>query len=162
MKDRNIYFNTLGVYQIIGGLIGIGVVVWVMFSYIYPNNMPDKRFAIFSAVLFALFYCYSILCGILLIKKHNWALNLSSLNQLLQILSFSIYGYAYKYQSGIFASIKIDFVNNIYSFEWGLSSWELYINSGSTFGLVSINFFALLVVILIEELKKRSNSCSRE
>lgn len=75
-------------------------------------------------------YSYSIYCGNLLrINQIDKGLNLSKINQLLQVIEFAIAGYAYKYVSGGSFIVELNVSNGVnFHFNLAPSSFQLSIN----------------------------------
>ena len=153
MKDKEWYHKIIGIYQIAGGLVGILLVVWALFLTTSPSIEFDKLLPAVVFIISLSLYLFSILCGVLLYKKKKKAINLSIVNQLMQVISFSVSGFAFKYFSGLYITILIDFVSDIYSLEWGASSWHISLGDIPDSGIIGINLFAVLIVIVLSKLK---------
>ncbi|MBC7749517.1 MAG: hypothetical protein H7Z76_13245 [Methylotenera sp.] len=154
MKNRNLQLKLLSFYQIFGGVLGCGISLWVFISLISIQRKEDILFyTVLSLCSFSL-YIYSIFCGSLLLRKSSRikGLHFSLVNQLMQVVSFSIFGFAFKYISGLYTSIGFDLVKNTLLFKWGLSTWEILFNSNSVISEIHINIFSLLLVFLIDRL----------
>ena len=142
-------FVRLGAYQFIGGLIGLVLLIYS----IYINGF-NAIAAIFFLIIFLFFYGYSIVCGILCLKRHELALTFSYINQLLQIIAISITGYTYKYVAGLYLSLFFDFTHNInFTFGLGISNMELQFNTDSNITMLQINLVAIACMIWIDKLK---------
>ena len=73
--------KALGIYQIIGGLFGIGLTFYLL------NTNNSFTLLVFLIILFILgLYCYSIYSGIILIKNVEKGLTHSKVNQLFQLI----------------------------------------------------------------------------
>ena len=78
------------------------------------------------------------------------------MNQILQVINFSLYGYSFQYISGIFLSAGLDLTDELkFKFNVGLSAWKVNINSDNPALFVNLNLFALFLIILIERLQKK-------
>lgn len=138
----------LAIYQVIGGLIGL----FYCYNFIYsqPNN--------FSAIAFALigtfFYLFSIFCGLLIqIKNNLLSLKLSSLNQILQVVNFSIAGFGFKYVSGIVLSIGINYMEDfLLTSNFNVSEFLLNINVASEVSFLNLNLVAVFLIYYIDRL----------
>jgi hypothetical protein len=156
MKDevsKNIQtkLTALAYYQIIGGVIGLGLLFWLIF-----NLTTFSSLLLLVLVPGFFLFLFSILSGILLIKKKNTALQLSLINQYLQLFSFSYLGYAYMYSSGFYFSIGLDITNSMtFLFNFGVSSWTLNINTDTPTIAVNLNLIALYLIIVLMKLKKQ-------
>ena len=94
-------------YQIAGGILGICLTIWLIAKTVTITGL------FLLIILFALgLYAFTIYCGQQLLKGDpKKALTLSIINQCLQAISFTMFGYAYKYASGLFLSIGVDLTN---------------------------------------------------
>jgi hypothetical protein len=127
--------------------MGIGLTLWL----INPLTIPTLLLCI--VVFIIALYCFSIYCGILLIRKRKYGLKLSKMNQILQAISFSMFGYAYQYISGVYFSVGLDLTESfIFKFNFGISSWQLNINSDNPAQTLSLNLFAIFLIIVIDKL----------
>jgi len=98
-----------GVYQIVFGLPGLALTLWLMMSTGFNSIMLVLMFIIPIAL-----YAYSIYCGMLLFQKHDAALKHTVINQYLQLINFSIAGYAFKYVAGPLVTLGIDLTYGLY------------------------------------------------
>jgi hypothetical protein len=143
--------TALGYYQIIGGLIGLGLLI----SLLTTISFFDALFLTIIISAFILF-SFSIYCGGLLIAKKELGIRLSIINQFLQVISFSYAGYSYQYFSGIGFSLGIDFTESFnFIFYLGFSSWKLNINTNSILTTIEINLVAILILNNLFSLQKR-------
>lgn len=142
----------IGIYQIVGGLIGL-----VTTSYLLANyGISD--IAIFKIViLFLALYFFSIFCGYLILKEqYEKGLNYSILNQLLQVLSFTILGFAFKFYAGAYLCIGLNLTTDtILTYNIGVSAWNFEINSDTRTTNLSINVVALVLINIIFNLKDK-------
>lgn len=145
MKNHNLYCKALSIYQIIGGLFGICMMIWLIMT-IQLQGVLHYIFLLFAFLL----YSYSIFSGVMLLK--NKSLQLSLINQLLQLINFSILGYGYKYTSGFYITAGLNLTNYNLIFKSGLSSWEFNYGTISELSEVHINVIALSLIILIDRL----------
>ena len=145
----------LAIYQIAGGILGIGVILWLF--KINTTSFTGMQIALLS--LASGLYIYSIFCGILLLKDNRNGLNQSQINQCLQLVSIFIFGCAYQYYSGIFFSVGFDLTQKFH-FRWkaGFSTFQMnYLNNNESI-FVSLNLVALGLVLYIEKLMRRQKS----
>ena len=121
----------LGVYQIIGGFIGITLLVRLIF-----NTRAFNEMTLLFYVIIILFFCYSVLSGWMCVKFNKNALRFSLINQFLDIgIDFT-------------ASFKINF-------DAGLSNFNLYINNQANNILFNFNLIAFYLVYWIERLRQQ-------
>ena len=144
--------KAFGIYQIVGGLIGIGLTVWLI------SMQTVISVLIMLMILFALIlYSYSIYCGTLLVKQKFYkGLRLSNINQYLQLINFSVLGYGFQYISGAYFTVGVDLTDSfIFKLNFGVSSWQLQFNVGGDLTLINFNIVALLLILFIEKMKKK-------
>ena len=141
----------LGIYQLLGGLLGIGLII----HYHYSAGGSSLLF-LFLPVLAGLFFLYSTLCGVLCLRNHELALSLSSVNQLLQLISFSVSRFLFDYTAGIFFSINIGLGNGS-SFDWesGFSRMHFRYDVPEGVTAIGINLVAVILLIMIDAIKTR-------
>ncbi len=150
-KETESNFSILGIYQVIGGSVGILIMLWGIF-----NNFETTLLSILLYSLILLFFSYSIYCGLMCLLKRKSALPHSLANQLLQVLGFSIAGYAYNYIAGVYMTINLDFTNSInVSVGFGLSSFKFYINNDQDQFQISLNIVAILIIYWIDKLMSK-------
>jgi hypothetical protein len=156
-KDIQKKLRALGIYQITGGIIGIGITLWLINLFAAPALL-------LVIVLLALgLYAYSIYCGVLVLKNAKRGLKLSKINQLLQLVSFSAFGYAFQYVSGAFMSVGLDLTESLnFKFNTGISSWQININSDNPFLIININLLALFLIMAIDKLQNKMNGLALE
>ena len=150
--------RALGIYQILGGLFGIGLMLYMIDFLTLP---PFLRFFFFIG--FVLF-TFSIYCGVLLFLRPALGLKCSTYNQLFQTISFSVSGYAFQYISGVCLMVGLDMTESInFKFTAGTPAWRLSINDENQLLLVSFNIFSFFLLLMIDKLQsKMSESQSEE
>ncbi len=148
MKKTEMKIKILAIYQILGGLIGlVGILHLIL-----------KIKTIDKIILMIIGFCgFSIYCGYTLLKKDYFkGLNLSIINQLIQVLSFTIFGLTYKVYSGIFLYLGLDLTNDptiIYG--TGLTMADFQLDPSSPITEFSINFVALILINIIFNLREK-------
>jgi hypothetical protein len=152
MSSQNLYFKILSIYQIIGGVVGIGLTFWLI-SITKNQSILQYLFILFAIVL----NLFSIYCGKVLFRNKIKGLKMSLINQMSQLVNFSIYGYGFKYIAGFYISAGINLSNENLLFKFGLSSWEFLYNAGNDMNEIHINLFALILIIYIGGLIKIVN-----
>ena len=150
LKTLQTKFKALGLYQLIGGALGILVTLWMIdFS---SASILVVLIVLFSTCLFG----YSIYCGWLLLKYQKNGLMHSKINQLLQAVHLYAFGYAFEYVSGGYFSIGIDLTESfLLKLNAGTSTWQLNINSNDPTLIVSVNVVALFLISYIDKLQNR-------
>ncbi|MFI5407174.1 MAG: hypothetical protein ACHQ1D_11785 [Nitrososphaerales archaeon] len=143
--------SKLGLYQIIGGAIGILLVLWLL----YKTTDITQLVAVLIIVMSS-FFCYSIFCGILCLKSKETALKFSFINQVLQIIGFSIMGYSFIYVAGIYLLIGFDLTESFkLTFGVGVSSLKISLNSDPEVTRFDINIIGILVLIWVDRLSRK-------
>ena len=157
IKDTKTTTKVIGIYQIIGGIAGIGLMTWVMLKMNTINNL-----ALFILIISFLLFGFSVLSGMLLLKETNLkkGLILSSILQALQILSVGIGKYSFLFYSGAKATFGIDFSEELkFTFETALSSFEFNIKSVDLDYFININFLAIILLsILLDIFNEKFNT----
>ena len=151
--------DVLAAYQVFGGIIGL-----VLTAYLLTTVQQFHFILLFILFIAICLYSFSIICGIFIFRNLLTGLRLSRINQLLQVFSFSISGYAFKYVSGIDFSIDLDFKNALnFTFNLATSSWKIMIEGDPSTALISINIVAIVLVIFIEkQITKAREDISKE
>ncbi|MDE3212871.1 MAG: hypothetical protein KGM98_06525, partial [Bacteroidota bacterium] len=143
--------NKLGIYQVAGGFLGMVLLIINLISI--PHLIAQNGLFV---LLVLLFFSYSIYCGILCFLKKGSALGHSLVNQLLQLLNFTIGGLLFGYSAGIFISIGLDLTHFLdFSFDAGISRFVSLYSPRLNQLEISINLVALAIIYWIEKIKKR-------
>jgi hypothetical protein len=148
-RIRNGLYALAG-YQIFGGILGIALAGRALPQL--KNFSEENLSLIFIA---GLLYVYSILCGVVLFKDFQRGLQLSLVNQLLQVLTFGIGSFAYNFVAGFKVGFGIYFVPAWQlKLNLSLSSFQFTLNEQTGQVLLGINLLALILVYIIERLKE--------
>jgi len=140
----------LGVYQIIGGATGVLLIFWALL-----NNQQTGLFIPIYLFMFV-FFAFSIYCGILCLRTRGNALQLSLINQILQIIGFAMFGFAFQYAAGIYLTAGLDLTESFnLKFGAGISKFDFNFNIETQRLEVNFNFIALGLIIFIEGVKKK-------
>jgi hypothetical protein len=140
-----------GYYQIIGGIIGLGLLIWTLINL---DSFQPVLLVIFLPA-FLLFF-FSVYCGYLLVSGKISGGRLSIINQFLQLFSFAFGGYAYQYISGLGFTIGFDLTDSFnFIFYFGISSWKLNFNTDSPLIQLEFNLIALYVIFALIKLKRQ-------
>ena len=152
----NTKIKILGIYQILGGAYG------TYFNLAFLNThsqLPDLIILLFSIAIFL--YCYSIVCGIFIFTKKDIQLKYTLINQYLQLISFSILGYAFQYASGIYLYIGVIFTDNInFKATAGITTWQIMFNTDSNVMEVYLNIVPVFIIIFIDRIKRQISEFS--
>ena len=141
----------LAIYQIVGGIIGIGLTIWLI-----AQTVTITGLVILFFILAAGLYSFSIYCGKQLLKgKIKSGLKLSIINQALQVINFAVLGYAFNFVAGLILSIGINYTNDFkITFNFSLSEFQFNINSDKELVTVGFNIVAIYLVYLIDRLQQ--------
>jgi len=141
----------LAIYQIAGGIIGIGLTIWLI-----AQTVTITGLVILFFILAAGLYSFSIYCGQQLLKGQiKSGLKLSIINQALQVINFAVLGYAFKFVAGLILSIGINYTNDFkITFNFSLSEFQFNINSEKELVTVGFNVVAIYLVYFIDKLQQ--------
>ena len=137
----------LAFYQILTGILGL------LFLLLINLKNSSTIFVIIIGL-----YSFSIYSGYLLLTKNfEKGLDLSTYNQLIQVVGFGISGFTFEYFSGIYLSLGLNITNDtIINYNAGFNTWILNLGSNSTL-FININLVALGLIIFIFKLKNNPN-----
>jgi len=153
-SDTVFKLKALGIYQLIFAITGLGVTVWL---FLQEGFQFPQITIVFIVVI--LMYLFAIYCGILCFQTKEKCLWYSSINQHLQLVSFSIVGYGFRYDSGLSVNLGVDLTTGFalrLKLEI-LSFWHIDFNSHSDVILVNLNLVAFAVIIIMDQIKKQMN-----
>jgi hypothetical protein len=150
-KSSSVRLRVLGWYQIIGGIAGVLVTIWIV------SQLGQVNSWLILVVLFALcLYVFSIYTGRLLLSdNYHRGLKLSIINQALQTLQFAVVGYAFWYASGLMLTVGIKTSEGFtFTFNFGvISSWQISIATSSKEFSLAINLVAIYFLYFTERLQ---------
>src|SRR3954454_10812590 len=143
--------RALAIYQIIGGLLGLLITVWDVMEY--PSF--SASIIIMFAIAFGL-YIFSLISGWLLWYQYTAGVQCSLINEYLQIVHFSIAGWAYMYTSGGYFSLGVDLT---YAYkvliDFGIiPTLQLKAFTQTPEVQLSFNFVAILLVVFLTHVKR--------
>jgi len=143
--------TALGVYQVMGGLIGI----YYLIVLLTGRQAIPADYVLIIALGFLL-YGFSIFCGVFLFKDRMRGARLSLTNQLLQVISFFVAGFGYDYVSGISAKVDVSFSPQLTTdIESSLSNWVISLRGDTNLNMISFNVVAIFLVIFIIRLQRK-------
>lgn len=147
-KKRN-FLKGIGIFEILGGIAGIGIIFWFLLA---GFEMNSYSFIIFFIAI--LFYSYSIFAGIVLFRKtengifHSWIL------QFFQIIGISFNGITYLLTSGGKFLIGYQFTEGKLTFNIAFGSeFDISISNLES-NFIQINFIAIALIYVLEKLAK--------
>lgn len=141
----------LGLYQIIGGAVGALVIIWSILKTPLLTGLT-----VLAYLFILLFFAYSIFCGIQCLTTKRNALRHSLINQILQVASFAILGFAFNYVAGIYLTVGLD-LSHAFNFKMGIgiSQFDFKFNSVSDRIEVDLNLVAFALIYWIDKMMKR-------
>ena len=150
-KDTVFKLKALGVYQLLFAVAGCILTIVLMVR----TGLQYWQVTVLFAVAFALYF-YALLCGIFCWQQKKEALPYSLVNQYLQLVSFSIVGYGFKYFAVLALYVGVDLTNNFFvNFNLEVvSSWTILFASSSDAIVINFNLVAMAVIIIINKLSK--------
>lgn len=149
----NNQIRAIALYQIIGGILGIALTIWVMFSGEMVVDQMALRIGLFAGGL----YVFSILCGRMLFRNLRRGLVLSIINQVLQVVYFSIGAYGFQYVAGLRIGVGVDMVAGwIFKFRLALSSFHFSIGTDLGQKFIGVNLVALFLIFWLERLLEKA------
>jgi len=136
----------LGWYQVIGGAIGLKQV----FDQIWANYNYNGNIGFLCLVALTL-YCFSMYAGrLLLSRNYEHGLELTFVNQALQVFSVTAFGCSFMYVSGLMFQLNGHYWHEPMAYDYGvgfewkyLSQWQLQWGSGSSMLALGVNVIGL-------------------
>ncbi|SIT83335.1 hypothetical protein [Pontibacter indicus] len=149
----NNQIRAIALYQIIGGILGIALTIWVMFSGEMVVDQMALRIGLFAGGL----YIFSILCGRMLFRNLRRGLVLSIINQVLQVVYFSFGAYGFQYVAGLRVGVGVDMVEGwTLKFRLALSSFHFSIGDDLGLKFIGVNLVALFLIFWLERLLEKT------
>ena len=150
-KETEADLTKLGLYQIIGGAVGLLIILWSIFK---TPLFTGLTVVVYLFIL--LFFAYSIFCGTLCLKTNKNALGHSLTNQIFQVIGFAMMGYAFKYVAGFYLTIGLDLTDSInLDFGAGVSKFDFNFNNEKDRLEVDFNLVAFALIYWIDKLMKK-------
>ena len=150
-KETESNLTKLGLYQTIGGVVGLLIILWSIFQ---APLLTGKTIIVYLFIL--IFFAYSITCGTLCIMKKKNALGHSLTNQIIQVIGFAILGFAFKYIAGFYLTIGLDLTDSIkFNFGAGISKFDFNFNNEKDRLEVDFNLVAFALIYWIDKLIKK-------
>lgn len=151
IKAINKEVNFLAGYQIVGGLIGVVLITYMM------APLEEINFYYISIMTFGLLlYVFSFLCGLFVFLRKSFSLKISLINQALQVIGFSLFGYGFEFVAGASFDIFFDYNDGLdITTSLGFCNWHLLLNNDTGVIQVSINIVAIAMIIFILYLRKQ-------
>ncbi len=151
-ETRN-QLKAIAIYQIVGGILGIALTTWVLFGGEMVLDQTALRISLFATGL----YVFSILCGRMLFRNTRRGLILSIINQVLQVVYFSVGAYGFQYVAGLRVGIGVDMIAGwILKFRLALSSFHFSLGTDLGQKFIGINLVALFLIFWMERLLEKT------
>lgn len=149
-KDQKTILNSIGYYQIIGGITAIGFAIYQLSQ----TNVINQTIAILSIFCLAV-SALSVYSGQLLVKgKHNKGLQFSLLSQVLQIFNFTLSGITLKFVAGIMLSLGISYTDTLKVISgFSLAENTLSFDASDNSVILSINIVSLFFVYMVDKVQ---------
>lgn len=137
----------IGILEIVGGISGIGMILWLILQ-----RMEINLYVLLILLIAMGFYAYSIYAGIMLYKhKENGVLH-SRILQYFQLFAISTGGTTYLLTSGGNFFLGYNITKSIIEFKLGIISSEFKLNIMSTGqnDFVYMNIMAIVIILLLD------------
>ena len=145
IRDTSFTLKIIGWQQIIGGIMGIYLMASLMLQQATVNGVV--LLIILTGIAL---YIYSIYSGksLLIDANKKVAIILSIINQVFQLVQWSMLGYGFTYSSG--AEVSMGFVDSPLNFNIAayISTFKMSINTDPEF-LLKVNLIALIVMLVL-------------
>ena len=148
IKNTGLTIKIISWLQIVGGVTGLGLVAYLLLNTGTING-PVLLIFLTGLGLFS----YSIYSGKRLLTDDNkkTGIILSIINQALQIVQWSMFGYAFVYSAGAELTIGLQETTFKFNISALISSFQMSIKSDSEF-LFKINVIAILVIYVLVDI----------
>lgn len=162
IKNTQTTIVIIALYQILGGILGIGITAWLMI------NTGEINGSILLILILALvLYYFSLKTGIILLKKDlKYGVILSIILQFLQVIAIGVGGYEYKFCSGGSSFIGLDFTDGFnFKLDFGITSeFNFSFLLEDKVYYMYINLLAILLLVLLFDILKeiKGNNIEKE
>lgn len=154
-KDSLSKIRILGIYQIVGGVIGLGVTI---VGAIQSEHLSTLWFIFLIGILL---FGYSIYCGNLLLEKKINGLKYSLIHQCLQLVHFFFFSFGFAYASGLTLSIGLNINDYNLLFNFTLSTLAINIDTTTTDTFLSLNLIPLFIILFIGKIKEEISKADK-
>jgi hypothetical protein len=144
--------KSIAIYQIIGGLIGFFILWTIDFSSLSTNKVV---LSIIAILLFTL----SIYSGFLLLKNNlAKGINLSIFLNSIQVISFGVLGYVFKFVSGVCIGLNLDLTEDvIVGLLFDVTNFQINSQGSSDALFLGINFIPIIILYFLFKSKDSLN-----
>lgn len=161
MRDKALLkkLNFIEIYQFFGGLIGILLFIYLIFT----TNASEKYAGLFYILLIVpfLFFVFCLYSAWLLNKKkYLRGLNLAIISLILQLIAFEFYGFYYTSVNGIAINFTLDLTNDtLAGFDFQPSRFLLAFQNNNILRF-KLNLFAIGMLVFVSKIIKEVKSTS--
>ena len=159
MKKRKKILEIIGLYEIIGGSIGLGL---IFYGTLALNKIT--LLGILFWLIVVTFYSFTIYAGAKLFKHHEKKILLSEIVQYLQIISFGIFGYFLTLSAGLSFYLGFDYTLDFklkFFFDIIPSKTQISYLSDQTTFYFYINLIPILILILFDKIQSTKSENRR-
>jgi hypothetical protein len=144
--------KSIAIYQIIGGLIGFFILWTIDFSSLSTNKVV---LSIIAILLFTL----SIYSGFLLLKNNlAKGINLSIFLNSIQVISFGVLGYVFKFVSGVCIGLNLDLTEDvIVGLLFDVTNFQINGQGSSDALFLGINLIPIIILYFLFKSKDSLN-----
>lgn len=137
----------IGILEIVGGISGIGMILWLILQ-----RMEINLYVLLILLIAMGFYAYSIYAGIMLYKHKENGVLYSRILQYFQLFAISTGGTTYLLTSGGNFFLGYNITKSIIEFKLGIISSEFKLNIMSTGqnDFVYMNIMAIVIILLLD------------
>jgi len=140
--------KAIGYFQLAGGVVGF---IMLLSSVVGHSQSNQVSLAHFDCSYF--FIWASIFAGLACIDGNKRALQLSIINQLLQLFGIVLVGFSFSYSSGFHFRIGIDLTQESWLiFRYGFSDIRLLYNIDEDLIMIDLNLVAIAVLFFLMQL----------
>jgi len=150
LKNTKITVLVIAIYQIIGGVAGIGLIAWLLLK---TQTINGALLLIFLTAVGL--YLLSIKAGMYLLEKnYKKGLIYSIIIQAFQVVAIGLGSHKYDFYSGSKANIGVNFTDGFnLKFDFGLTSqFNFAINSSDKEYFLYINIVAIFLIYVLSDL----------
>lgn len=169
MKNNWKWKRVIGVYQILGGALGLGVIATfipdAIQQFVHLEKLHHKIFLILIILYVFGAYLLTFLAGLLLWERNQKGVIPSIIVQTIQIPRFTIAGFTYVIVAGL--EVYPQFSNSSMSaMSYFGSHFRIHYTPGGADYMIGVNILALIMLIyLVKDYKKNKrnkNECALE
>lgn len=144
--------KSIAIYQIIGGLIGFFILWTIDFSSLSTNKVV---LSIITILLFTL----STYSGYLLLKNNlAKGINLSIFLNSIQVISFGVLGYVFKFVSGVCIGLNLDLTEDVLvRLLFDVTNFQINSQGSSDALFLGINFIPIIILYFLFKSKDSLN-----